>query len=65
MKNSKESVERSAFFPKEVAEKTGLSLAFVWKDIRKGGLQSCRAGRRILISARELERYLQEGSRKN
>jgi excisionase family DNA binding protein len=57
-------VTRSAWAPAEVAGKTGLSLPFVRKEIASGGLFAVRAGRRWLVPDSELERYVQEGSRK-
>jgi excisionase family DNA binding protein len=59
------SVTRKAWSPIEVAMTTGLSLAFVRKQIREGGILAVNAGRRLLISDEELRRYLAEGSRKS
>jgi excisionase family DNA binding protein len=58
------SIIRKAWSPKEVADTTGLSLGFVRKEIREGCLRAVNAGRRLLITDEELQRYLTEGSRK-
>jgi excisionase family DNA binding protein len=56
-------MQRLAWSPAEVSKFTGLSLAFVRKQIREGGIRAVNAGRRLLISDEELRRYLAEGSR--
>lgn len=57
-------IERKAWGPKEFADSTGLSLPFVRKEIREGGILAVKAGRRWLISNVEMERYLARGSRR-
>jgi len=57
-------VSRKAWSPSEVAEATGLSLGFVRKEIREGGILAVKPGRRLLITNEELSRYVAEGSRK-
>jgi excisionase family DNA binding protein len=58
------SVTRKAWSPREVAETTGTSLSFIRKEIRNGGILAVNAGRRLLVSNDELDRYIAEGSRK-
>lgn len=58
------SVTRKAWSPVEVAQSTGLSLGFIRKELRQAGILAVRAGRRLLISDAELQRYLSQGSRK-
>jgi hypothetical protein len=53
---------RLAWGLQEVAEVTGLSLAFLRLEVRSGRLQVRSFGRRKLVLAEELERYLAAGS---
>jgi hypothetical protein len=46
----------------EVAEFTGLSLAFLRLEVRAGRLAVRKFGRRILVSDEALRSYLAEGS---
>lgn len=54
--------QRMAWGLGEVAEFTGLSLAFVRNEVRAGRLPFRRFGRRILIRDEDLQKYLAEGS---
>jgi len=56
-------IPRKAWSPGEIAASLGLSLGFVRKQIREGALTAVKAGRRLLITDAEFQRYLAEGSR--
>jgi excisionase family DNA binding protein len=46
----------------EVAEFTGLSLAFLRNELRAGRLPFKKFGRRVLVRDEDLQKYLAEGS---
>ena len=54
---------KQSFTIPEVASCTGLSVPFVRKELYSGHLIGKRFGRRILILAEELTRYLNNGSK--
>jgi excisionase family DNA binding protein len=54
--------QRMAWGLGEVAEFTGLSLAFVRNEVRAGRLPFRRFGRRVLIRDEDLQKYLAAGS---
>jgi excisionase family DNA binding protein len=56
---SENKLDRRAFSPDEVAESLGLSRELVNDLLRTGQLGSIKAGRRRIIPARELDRFLQ------
>jgi len=58
------STERIAWSLQEIAKATGLSLGFLRKEVRRGGLPVKRFGRRVLVLEADLKVYLSEGSRK-
>jgi excisionase family DNA binding protein len=47
-----------AFSVAEIAERLSVSEGFVRLEIARGALRPLRLGRRVLISCRELERYV-------
>lgn len=49
----------------EVAEFTGLSLAFLRAEVRHGRLPVRRFGRRVLVKDDDLKNYLDRGSQRN
>jgi excisionase family DNA binding protein len=54
---------RRAFNLKEAAEALGgVSIGFLRLESQRGHLQVTRLGRRVLITAEELDRYLAEGA---
>jgi excisionase family DNA binding protein len=44
------------------AEEIGVSLGFLRLEISRGKLQVTRLGRRVLVTKREIDRYLAENS---
>jgi hypothetical protein len=50
--------ERIAWSINEVSGRTGLSQAFLRKEIKSRKLLAKRAGRRVLVLDRDLRRYL-------
>ncbi len=42
----------------EAAKLLGIGLSLAWELIRRGELRSVRAGRRVLVSVREIARFL-------
>lgn len=54
---------RRAYSIKEVAEVSSLSVPFVRLEIKRGKLRSGKFGRRVLITAENLTRYLNEGEK--
>lgn len=55
---------RLAWSIAEIANRTGLSIGFVRKEIRAGRLAARRAGRRVLVLDRDLQLYLGDGDKK-
>jgi excisionase family DNA binding protein len=55
-------VRRMAWGLGEVAEFTGLSLAFIRNEVRAGRLPVRRFGRRVLVRDEDLRSYLEKGS---
>lgn len=54
---------RKAFSLKDAAEALGgVSIGFLRLESQRGHLQVTRLGRRVLITAEELDRYLAEGA---
>ncbi|MGA7869388.1 MAG: helix-turn-helix domain-containing protein [Candidatus Binatus sp.] len=60
-KNLNGGLPRRAFGVAEIADSLGVSEGFVRLEINRGHLPIIRAGRRVLISASELEKYLAGG----
>jgi excisionase family DNA binding protein len=61
--NSQTLIPRKAFSIKEAAEILGgVSVGFLRLESLRGRLQVTRLGRRVLITAQELDRYLAEGA---
>lgn len=54
--------QRMAWGLGEVAEFTGLSLAFLRNEVRAGHLPVRRFGRRVLVRDEDLKAYLDRGS---
>lgn len=54
--------QRMAWGLGEVAEFTGLSLAFLRNEVRAGRLPVRRFGRRVLVRDEDLKTYLDRGS---
>jgi len=50
--------DRLAYAIEEVSQATGLSASFLRLEITRGNLKATRAGRRVLITSVELQRYL-------
>jgi excisionase family DNA binding protein len=50
--------ERLAYSVDEVAQPTGLSRDLLYDQMRRGNLQYVKVGRRRLITAQHLERFL-------
>jgi excisionase family DNA binding protein len=55
-------LRRMAWGLGEVAEFTGLSLAFLRNEVRAGRLPVRRFGRRVLVRDEDLKTYLEKGS---
>jgi excisionase family DNA binding protein len=49
----------------EIAESTGLSVAFLRNEVRAGRLPVRRFGRRVLVRDEDLKAYLDRGSDSN
>jgi excisionase family DNA binding protein len=54
----KADMTRLAYGVQELAQRLGVSPSFVRLEIERGRLNSIRAGRRLLITQTEIERYL-------
>jgi excisionase family DNA binding protein len=54
--------QRMAWGLSEIADFTGLSLAFLRKEVRAGNLRVRRFGRRVLVRDEDLRTYLDRGS---
>jgi hypothetical protein len=61
---SQETTQRVAWALGEIAESTGLSLAFLRNEVRREALPVKRFGRRVLVLEEDLKRYLANGSTK-
>jgi hypothetical protein len=59
---SHEAIQRIAWGLAEIAESTGLSLAFLRNEVRRQALPVKRFGRRVLVLEEDLRRYLTDGS---
>jgi excisionase family DNA binding protein len=57
-----QTAQRMAWGLGEVAEFTGLSLAFLRNEVRAGRLPVRRFGRRVLVREEDLRSYLDKGS---
>ena len=58
------SADRLAWSPREVADRLGVSLSFVRKEIHKGNLTGRKLGRRTVILVGDLDDYLAHGDRR-
>ena len=58
---SQDTIQRIAWGLAEIAESTGLSLAFLRNEVRKEALPVKRFGRRVLVLDDDLKRYLSNG----
>jgi excisionase family DNA binding protein len=52
---------KRAYSLKEVSAETSLSVPFVRLEIKRGNLQAGKFGKRVLITAENLSRYLNKG----
>lgn len=57
-----ETSKRIAWGLHEIADATGLSLAFLRNEVRAGRLSVRRFGRRVLVKDEDLKTYLEKGS---
>lgn len=53
--------QRIAWGLAEIAQSTGLSLAFLRNEVRRNALPVKRFGRRVLVLDDDLKRYLSKG----
>ena len=53
-----ETVERLAYSVPEVAKMLGISERKIWSEIDEGKLKKKEVGRRVLITAKQLDAYL-------
>ena len=58
---SQATTQRIAWGLAEIAELTGLSLAFLRNEVRRNALPVKRFGRRVLVLDDDLRRYLSSG----
>ena len=58
---SQDTIQRIAWGLAEIAESTGLSLAFLRNEVRKEALPVKRFGQRVLVLDDDLKRYLSNG----
>ena len=58
----KEAAQKVAWALAEIAESTGLSIAFLRNEVRRNALPIKRFGRRVLVLEEDLRRYLEHGS---
>jgi excisionase family DNA binding protein len=56
---------KRAYSIKEVSAETTLSVPFVRLEIKRGNLQAGKFGKRVLITAENLSRYLNKGENEN
>jgi hypothetical protein len=61
---SQDTTQRIAWGLADIAEATGLSLAFLRNEVRCQALPVKRFGRRVLVLEEDLRRYLTDGSQK-
>jgi excisionase family DNA binding protein len=54
--------EKIAWSLAEISECTGLSIAYLRNEARRGSLPVKRFGRRVLVLRDDLQRYLEKGS---
>lgn len=54
---------RLAYTLEEACKMTTLGLNTLRRRIRKGELKTTRIGRRVLVTAKELERFISEGTK--
>ena len=54
--------KRIAFSVRELAEQTGLSQPFLRLEIRRGHLRASKLGRRVLVSAKAIDEWLERGT---
>ncbi len=54
-------IQKRAYSIKEVSAETTLSVPFVRLEIKRGNLQAGKFGKRVLITAENLSRYLNKG----
>lgn len=52
---------KRAYSIKDVAAETTLSIPFVRLEIKRGNLKAAKFGKRVLITAENLSRYLNKG----
>jgi excisionase family DNA binding protein len=64
MMEAEGTIQRTAWGLAEIAESTGLSLAFLRNEVRRNALPVRRFGRRVLVLEEDLRRYLASGSQK-
>ncbi len=59
--------KKLAYSVEEIADQTSLSKAFLRLEIKRGNLKAVRPGnsRRVIITAKSLEDYLNEGENKD
>lgn len=62
MIGNQDSASRMAWGLADIAESTGLSLAFLRNEVRRNALPVKRFGRRVLVLEDDLRRYLASGS---
>ena len=60
-------LDKLAYSVEEISTQTTLSKAFLRLEIKRGNLKSVRPGnsRRVIITAKSLEDYLNEGGNEN
>ncbi len=56
-------MEKKLFSVAAVGEALGISKYYVWVLIRRGALGHVRLGRRVLVSAPEIERFIKASER--
>lgn len=57
-----ETKEKRAYSVEEISSETTLSKAYLRNKIRNGELEATRFGRRVLVLAENLEKFLKKGS---
>lgn len=63
-KNEAVTQKRFAYGLNEIAERTGLSTAFLRKEARAGNLKTKKFGTRVLVLVKDLEAYLERSGEK-
>ncbi len=56
--------EKVAWSLAEISESTGLSIAYLRNEVRRGSLPVKRFGRRVLVLKQDFRNYLENGSKK-